>query len=335
MREAAAGDVLDQYTLTELIARSGMASIFKAVDSADGATVALKIPHLQYESDVVFFERFQREEQIGQRLEHPGIIKVLIPGEKSRMYLAMEFVEGRTLRAVLAEARGPLPVPRALAIAIQLCEALAYLHERGVVHRDLKPENIHVTPDGSVKILDFGIALDKQARRITWTGLSSTIGTPDYMAPEQIGGRRGDARTDVYAVGTMLFELLTGQLPFAESDAFALMRAKTSDEPKLPSYYQPVIDRSLEAIVMRAIQRNPRDRYQKIADLLADLKNPGAVAPFDPLAVRRASGVRLHSRFKVPLAVTAILAGLAALVWLSSRGAPPSQQQAPGARRER
>ncbi len=231
MREVTAGDRVDQYQLTDVLARSGMASIFKATDTLSGETVALKVPHPQYESDVVFFERFRREEQIGQRVDHPAIARVLKPRDKSRMYMAMEYVDGRSLRAIMGES-GPLPAERALAIAREVTDALAYLHARGIVHRDIKPENILVTPSGGIKMLDFGIALDESARRLTWAGLSNAIGTPDYMAPEQIGGRRGDARTDVYAVGTLLYEMLTGHLPFSSENPHALLRAKANEDPK-------------------------------------------------------------------------------------------------------
>ena len=320
MREIAVGDKLDQYEITDFLARSGMASIFRARDTATGETVALKVPHLQFESDVVFFERFQREEEIGQRLDHPNVIKFLKPRHKSRMYVAMEFVEGKSLRSLLEQR---LPEARALAIAQQVCEALVHMHERGVVHRDLKPENILVTPAGQVKIVDFGIALDQSSRRLTWLGLSSTIGTPDYIAPEQIGGRRGDARTDIYALGTILYEMLTGNLPFSGPNALAVMRAKTEDEPRPLTYFVPGIDPHLEAIVLKAIEHAPRDRYQSAAELLRDLRNPSAVPPRDPFAPRRRRGGGIPRRFAMPLLVIAILAGLSALIVLTGRRPPP------------
>ncbi len=230
MREILVGDRLDQYEITDLLARSGMAAVYRARDVETGEGVALKVPHLQFESDVVFHERFRREEELGQKLDHPSIIKFLRPRDKSRMYIAMELVEGTSLRALL-QAERTLSAERALDIARKLGEALVYLHGRRVVHRDLKPENVLVLPDGRVKLLDFGIALDESARRLTWFGLSSTVGTPDYMAPEQVGGRRGDARTDVYALGTMLYEMLTGHLPYTAASAGGIVRAKTHEPP--------------------------------------------------------------------------------------------------------
>ena len=330
MREVNVGDQLDQYQVGELLARSGMASIFKGVDSETSAPVALKVPHMQFESDVVFFERFKREEEIGQRLDHPAIVKVLKPRAKSRMYLAMEYVEGRSLRAML-QSGGPLAGATALDIARQVCEALVYLHAQRVIHRDIKPENLLLTATGQVKILDFGIALDESARRLTWAGLSASVGTPDYMAPEQIGGRRGDERTDVYAVGTLLFEMLTGQLPYAAPNPHALMRAKTSDDPRSPRYFLPSIDPALEAVILRAIARSPRDRQGTVAELLAHLRDP-STAPASSAEGSSSTGrrgARAARRLALPVLAVLIFAGLVALVGLSGRGASVSQPPAP------
>jgi eukaryotic-like serine/threonine-protein kinase len=318
MRDLLVGDQLDQYQLVELLARSGMASIFKAVDTESGETVALKIPHVQYESDVVFSERFRREEEMGQRLDHPNIVKILKPREKSRMYMAMEWVDGKSLRALMRE-KEPIPTEKALDVARQLADALQYLHDNGVVHRDIKPENVLLGPGGRVKILDFGIALFASERRLTWMGLSNAIGTPDYMAPEQIRGRRGDPRTDVYAVGTLLYEMLTCNLPYDNANPRALLRAKTTEDARSPSYYVPGFDPHLEAIILRAIERDPRDRHGSAKQLLADLQNPAAVPPWDPAGRRPRGGLALASR-RIALAalVVAILAGLGSLVWLTA-----------------
>jgi len=335
MSEPVAGDRFDQYELQELLARSGMAAIFKARDTFTGATVALKIPHIQYESDIVFSERFRREEEVGQTLDHPNVVRILKPREKSRSYLAMEYIEGRSLRAMMG--KNPMPVDQALPLARQVCDALAYLEAHGVVHRDIKPENILVTADGRVKIIDFGIALFQAERRMTWAGLSHTIGTPDYMAPEQIRGRRGDARTDVYALGMLLYELLTAHLPFDSPNARALMRAKTSEEPRPPSYWVPGFDPHLEAIILRALERDPRNRYPGAAEMCTDLRDPSAVPPRDPRTGerRRRAGAARRRRLVVVAVVAAVVAVLLVLVWIQGRSAVGPGPQGVGVQRGR
>jgi serine/threonine-protein kinase len=309
MDDLNAGDRLDQYRVTDVLARGGMATLYRAHDDEDGRAVVLKVPHVQFESDVVFFERFRREETIGQQLDHPAIVKVYTPREKSRMYMALELVEGPSLRSLMT---APLPREYALELACELGEALAYMHDSGVVHRDLKPENIIVGEAGKPKIIDFGLALAKAARRVTWTRLSETFGTPDYIAPERLGGRRGDARSDVYALGVMLFEMLTGKLPFEADHPQAILRAKTSEPPRAPSYYVPDFDPALERIILRAIAREPRDRYPTARAMLADLRNPSAAAAPAPAS-------EPPRRFVRPLILALIVAGLSSLIWISSR----------------
>jgi eukaryotic-like serine/threonine-protein kinase len=317
MRELLVGDRLDQYKITELLARSGMATIWQAIDVESGATVVLKVPHLQYESDIVFHERFAREQRIGQRLDHPNIVKVLSPRDPSRIYLAMELVEGTSLRAMVQNK--PLPTQQALDIARQIAGALAYMHENGVVHRDLKPENVMVTAEGRIKLLDFGIAMDTLSRRLTWTRLSNAVGTPDFMAPEQIVGKRGDARTDIYALGTILYEMLTGELPFSGPNVNAILRAKTNGDPTLPSHYQPDLDPHLERIVMNAIARLPRDRYASASAMLADLADPGKVDLAAQPIVRESALLRIPPRRLVALIFGVLIILLLALTLYGSR----------------
>ncbi len=328
MREVNVGEHLDQYDLTELIARSGMASIFKAIDRLTGQTVAIKVPYMQFESDVIFYGRFKREEEVGLRLDHPNIIKVLTPRKKSRMYIAMEYVDGTSLRAIMREER-PMKPERALGFARQICGAMIYMHSQQVVHRDLKPENILVTSLGQIKIMDFGIALDESARRLTWSGLSTTIGTPDYMAPEQVSGRRGDDRTDVYALGTILFEMLTGELPFISENVYGLMRAKTSEDPQPPSRFNPGLDPHLEEIILHAIERQPRNRYTTASEVLEDLRDPsqvevtGRAHRLHPRSVR---AQKVRRALMVGLFFGSLVGIFAFLVWLANRFPAPMHQ---------
>jgi serine/threonine-protein kinase len=308
-----------------------MASIFKAVDLKSGATVAVKVPHMQYESDIAFFQRFEREEKIGQKLAHDNIVRFLTPESKSRMYLVMEFADGESLRALIGR-RKRIPVPEALAIVTQVVGALAYLHTNGIVHRDLKPENVLVTADGHVKLIDFGIAMDESARRLTWVGLSSTIGTPDYMAPEQVRGRRGDARTDVYAAGTMLYEMITGELPLTAGNVHAMMRAKLEQDPRPPHELLPDLDPKIEEIILRAIDRRPRERYRSAGEMLVDLQNPSEVVVQD--RSQRREHPPLFALARLPrgtvsaVALVAVFVTLGMLIWATGRGhtrrSPPS-----------
>ncbi len=327
MREVSVGEKLDQYQLTEVIARSGMASIFKAIDTRTNQTVAIKVPYVQFESDVVFYSRFQREEEVGRRLNNPHIVKVLTPEKKSRMYIAMEYVDGISLRAIMRDFR-PMPVDRALNYSRQLCAALVYMHSEKVVHRDLKPENVLVTGDGVLKIMDFGIALDESARRLTWSGLSSTIGTPDYMAPEQVSGRRGDVRTDIYAMGTILYEMLTGEMPYAAPNVYSMMKAKTTEDPQPPTRFRADLDPHLEEIILHAIERAPRDRYATAADMLKDLQDPSQVVVHNRAQALHPTSLGKKRRMRRAIAVGAffvsLIAAFAFLIWLANRYPAPA-----------
>jgi serine/threonine protein kinase len=331
MREVVAGERLDQYQLTELIARSGMGSIFKARDTIDGATVAIKVPYMQFERDTVFHKRFEREEAVSKRLDHPSIIRVFTPRSKSRMYIAMEYVEGESLRAIMRASPETAPAV-ALGLAQQLCAALEYMHAQGVIHRDLKPENILVTKAGTVKIMDFGIAFDRTLRRLTWSGNASTLGTPDYMAPEQVSGRLPDARTDLYALGTILYEMLTGALPYPSDSVYNIMHAKETEDPQPPRAFRPDLDPHLEEIILHAIEREPNNRYASATELLNDLRDPAAI-------VLRGRAEQLHPRslrwirFKRGMIVAALFSSLIGifvfLVWLANRPSPPASSRKP------
>ncbi len=271
--DIAVGQVLDErYEVTEAISRSGMASIFKAADRADGSrVVALKVPHMQFESDIASYQRFEREEAIGLSMDHPSILKILPgPESKSRPYIVMEFLEGQTLAEVLAALR-PLPEKDAVSIASRVCEGLEYLHKHNVVHRDLKPQNIMLCEDGSVRLMDFGIAKAERAKRLTWVGFSPTLGTPDYMAPEQVKGRRGDERTDIYSLGAILYEMTTGSAPFEGESPYVIMNARLSGDPVAPRKLNALLTPVIEEITLHALAREPGERFRSAAEMKGEL----------------------------------------------------------------
>ena len=267
------GQVLDErFEITDLIKRSGMASIFKARDCQTNLTVAIKVPFMQFESDAATFSRFQREEEIGKLLIHPYILRVypVEPEKKSRPYIVMEYLQGQTLEALLKEVH-PLPERDAAQIASRICEALEYMHSRQVVHRDLKPQNIMICNDGTIRIMDFGIAKSLKMRRITFVGFSPSMGTPDYMAPEQVKGKRGDQRTDIYALGAMLYEMTTGRTPFEGENPYAVMNARVSGDPVAPRKVNPKLSQAMEEIILHAMERDPANRYPSAAAMKAEL----------------------------------------------------------------
>jgi len=270
------GDQLDHYRIEALVARSGMASIYRAIDLLSGRQVAIKVPHPEMESDPVFFERFQREQEIGAKLDHPGVMKVFTDGDRSQVYMVMEWVDGRLLRQVLNEQR-KFPIERAVRIALAICDALDYIHSHGVVHRDLKPENIMVDAQDRIKLIDFGIAANVGSRRITFAKLSQTMGTPDYISPEQVRGKRGDARSDLYALGVMLYEMLTGKVPFTGPNAFVIMNDRLLNNPIPPREIDPAISPQLQEIIYRALEREPKNRYASAREFARDLQHPEQV----------------------------------------------------------
>ena len=270
------GDLLDHYQIDSLVARSGMASIYKATDTRDGRTVAVKIPHPEMEADPLLFDRFKREQDIGQKLDHPGVMKVFRDDRHSRIYMVMEWVSGRLLRDEMSGGR-KLPADRACRITARICGALDYIHANGVVHRDLKPENIMVDSDDNIKLIDFGIAGHEGSRRLTFAQLSNVMGTPDYISPEQVKGKRGDGRSDIYAVGVMLYEMLTGKVPFSGANAFLTMNERLLNNPVPPREIDPSISPELQEIIYRAMERDPKNRYAHAREFAGDLEHQDQV----------------------------------------------------------
>jgi serine/threonine-protein kinase len=278
------GDVIDHYELLELLGAGAYAEAWKARDVQRDELVVLKSPDPQLFADPGLFQRYRREMQIARTLDHPNVQQSVDVGDtRTEPYLVLEFVDGANLRQVVRAGEGPVAIERVLDWGHQLASGLAYLHGKGIVHRDLKPENILVSSDGTLKIGDFGTAMMTGARRLTWRHLSESLGTPDYMSPEQIQGDRGDDRSDVYAWGVIMYELLTGRPPFEGDNWTAVMAGHLQRTPERIRDARPSCPPALEAVVLHAMRRFPEHRYESADALLVDLDHLDEldVAAFD------------------------------------------------------
>ncbi|MDE3112567.1 MAG: serine/threonine protein kinase [Chloroflexota bacterium] len=278
------GQLIDgRYEVLASLGQGGMGASFRARDRSTGREVVVKIPSIALIGDPGTYSRYQRELEIARRLAHPRLQNLVASGQLpgGAPYMVLEYHEGRSFREVLSE-RGPLPVDEAVALAAQLAETMEHVHQHGVVHRDLKPENLLLTREGDLVVLDFGIAFLQGARRLTFHRLTSSVGTPDYMAPEQVSGERGDARTDVYAIGAILYEMLTGRPPFQGDNALAVMGQRLTSDPRPPRELRPEVSPQLDSVVRRALRRDRADRYPSAAALCEDLLHLDAVVPDEP-----------------------------------------------------
>jgi len=259
MTQLQPGEQFEHFRIEAFVTRTALTTIYRATDLRTGQDVAIKIPHPELECDPVFYSRFQREIAISKKLHHPCIVQTLDDGDMDQLCIVMEWVEGKLLRRILS-AEGKLPVERATRIAIRVCEALEYIHSQGVVHRDLKPENIMLCEGDRVKLIDFGISASEGMRRLTFSKLSNAMGTPDYISPEQIKRKHNDGRSDVYALGVILFEMLTGQMPFSGPSPFAIMNDRLVNDPPPAREINPDISVQMQEILYRAMERDPEDR---------------------------------------------------------------------------
>jgi serine/threonine protein kinase len=324
-----------RYRIEELLGTGGMAQVYRGTDTVLSRPVAIKVLSAEYVRDPAFVERFRREAQAAARLNHPAVVSVYDTGSDDGIhFIVMEFVSGRTLADVLA-AEGPLPPERAAAITARVAEALSFAHDAGLVHRDVKPANVMVTDRGDVKVMDFGIA--RAASGQTITGTTSVLGTASYLSPEQAQGYRVDPRSDVYSLGVVLYELLTGQVPFTGPSAVAVAYKHVSEDPVPPSEIRSGIPPTLEAIAMRAMAKDPSHRYQSAQRMQADLEavasgaEPRSVAAADtqrldhertmalPAATPPPSRPRRRGAWIVALAAVAVVA-IAALILLAFLG---------------
>jgi serine/threonine-protein kinase len=274
------GQQLDRYRIIDMLGAGAYAKTYKAVDTTTGETVVLKLADPNLFADPANFNRYRREAEVAKRLDHPGVQRAVDSGAvRTEPYLVLEYIDGEPLRKRLRGRKGLVPIPQVIEWGRQLADTLAYLHRLGIVHRDLKPENVIVTPDDRLVVNDFGTARLAGARRLTWKHLSEALGTPDYMSPEQVQGERGDARSDVYAWGVMMYEMLTGRVPFGGDNSLAVMAGHMQGHPKPIRKLRPEVPPALEAVVLHAMRRYPEHRYPSAEAILEDLNRLDTLDP--------------------------------------------------------
>lgn len=261
----------NRYEIDAVLGQGGMAKVFKGTDRVLGRTVAVKVLSPQFAGDHQFVSRFRREAQAAAALNHPNIVSVFDTGDQGDVhFIVMEYVEGRTLRDAIRQ-EGPILPERAVEITEEVARALAAAHEAGLVHRDVKPGNIMLTSDGSdAKVMDFGIARTTTGDTLTQT--AAVLGTASYLSPEQAQGQPVDARTDIYSLGCVLYEMLTGRPPFTGDSPVSIAYKHVRENPVPPSRLNDDVTQSLEAVVMKMLAKNPTNRYQTAAELLEDLE---------------------------------------------------------------
>ena len=335
--------IADRYELEELVGAGGMSSVYKARDTLLERNVALKILHPQFGDDDEYVERFRREARAVARLSHPNIVTVIDRGEDGdgRQFIVFEYVEGENLKE-LVDRSGPLPVRRAIELTLQVAHGLAFAHEQGLVHRDVKPQNVLLNEAGEAKVTDFGIARSLDVERgMTQTG--TVLGTSNYIAPEQASGRPVEARTDVYSLGVVLYELLTAEVPFPGENFVAVAMKHINEPPPSLLERRPDVPVRLAAAVDRALAKNPEDRFPTMAAFaaeleacLAELGSPDGDltaivhAPVVKASRRRQLRAR-RSRWPLLLSVLALLAAAAVLVGVLALGGAGSKKHSGGA----
>ena|SRR5450755_28994 len=311
------GQKIDHYSIRSILSQGTASSVYLALDRNTGQKVVLKFPKDDVIGGRAIFERFQREVEIGRVLSHPYIVQHLNQAEERQEKCSvLEYLQGRTLRAVMAE-QGPPDAHQGhhymkspdecIAILEQVCEALIYAHKHGVIHHDMKPDNIMLLESGEVKVFDFGIAQIEGERHWSLPGFSPLIGTPDYMAPERLLGRRGSVSTDIYAVGVILYELLCGRTPFEEQDGFAFVGEHISHDPPDIVRFNPTLSPTLATIVMRAIRRDVEKRYERLEDMLYDLRHREDVVPVVYVTAAPKRGGRYRQVLVLALIILLIL----------------------------
>src|SRR5918912_541663 len=268
-----------RYRILRKLGTGGMANVYLAEDQELGRRVAIKILNERHAADEQFVERFRREAKNAAGLSHPNIVSIYDRGEaEGTYYIAMEYLDGRSLKELILS-RGPAPARVAIDYARQILDALRFAHRNGIVHRDIKPHNVIVDAEGRVKVTDFGIA---RAGTTQMTEVGSIIGTAQYLSPEQARGSPVDQTSDLYSVGVVLYEMLTGQVPFTGDTPLEIAMKHLSEVPVPPSELRPEVPHDLDSVVLRALAKDPADRYRTAEEMDADLARVLEGLPVDP-----------------------------------------------------
>jgi eukaryotic-like serine/threonine-protein kinase len=302
-----------RYRILERLGSGGMAEVYCAEDQQLGRRVALKVLHRRFAEDEQFVERFRREASSAAGLSHPNVVAIFDRGEwDGTYYIAMELVDGRTLKEIVRE-KGPAPPDAAVDVTLQILRAARYAHKHGVVHRDIKPHNVLIDQDGRVRVTDFGIA---RAGASDMTETGSVMGTAQYLSPEQAQGRPVDARSDLYSIGIVLYELLTGQVPFDADSPVTVALKQVSELPVPPAELVPAIPPAIDAVVLRAMEKDPGLRYQSADEFIAALEAARAAPqqlpppPVAPIVEEEHRRSRWWLWLLIALALLAIAVGL-------------------------
>lgn len=310
------GDQLDHYRIDSVVAQSNVATVFRATDLRNNRQVAIKVPHPAAESDPTFADWFRREQETGVLLDHPGVMKIIKDDDRTKAYIVMEWFEGQPLRKILNDEKR-LATERAVRIAVAICNALEYIHGRGIVHGNLRPENIMIATGDSIKLIEFSGAAKTKARRLTLTKVAQMTGASDYVSPEEVLGKRGDSRSDIYALGMILYELLTGRQPFSQHDP----SDRLLNYPIPPREIDPAISPQLQEVIYRAMERERQNRYASAHEFARDLKHLDQVGIVDRPELRNWKRRRGQSSKFVLYAVIALIpiAILALLLYMARR----------------
>ena len=319
-----------RYRIIRRLGSGGMADVYCAEDTQLGRQIALKLLYRRFAEDTEFVERFRREASSAAGLQHPNVVGIFDRGEwDGTYYIAMEYLPGRNLKQVVRD-HGALEPALAVDLVMQILKAARFAHRRGIVHRDIKPHNVIVDDEGRAKVTDFGIA---RAGTSEMTETGSIMGTAQYLSPEQAQGHSVDARSDLYSIGIVLYELLTGQLPFDADSAVTIALKQVSEEPVSPMQLNPAVSPALDAVVMRALRKDPAQRFQDADAFIAALESAMAggyvetvAVAEDPVAVLEEEDRRDRNRIAAIALIALVLAALAIGAWLLLS---PDQQRVP------